>query len=1456
MSSSNQMSVTPASDDNLPSSSSTSTNRPKRRTAKVDYTEKRDFDFEIPTNQQQNPQQQQTSTANGTPNGKSSGKKRGRKAANSTNSGSTTRADTPNYNEEEDNGAFPLNYQPEVKNARFSQLLDLKDAVVRDGIELILSNGEKLAKNENVYLVCEPPGEPYYVARIMGFVKKDSKHLIQQKDDEVKVKTRQGKSVVEPAEGYRFKVNWYYRSRDISKHSNDSRLLYASMHSDTCPLQSFRGRCIVKHKDEIEDFEAFKTMPNQFWFDKLFDRYMIRFYEVLPTSHLTSLPTNYYNALMKRFPYIFVEQGKSKDMLQSPKSCAKCNQWCSHSDSIVCCECQEMYHMLCLDPPLFKKPARGFAWSCIKCTKKLESQKLIPTKASLEEDGAKVPSNVVTAQPNEAKRLPLYEELAISFLQKDSDLSLQERRNQEEWVYRYLGMHAKLEDALDLQDRPYPRAASRLGSKHQLTGVQDWYGHTVKYYDNAGLAEEYQKTTVVKKKKVDGRRKKTTSEEPEEEYEILPIPQEFKDTDPSDFPPWIQERPKGYVERGGEDTATLMWKQPESQEKCEQLDQYIKNCEPIAVGLDLLPNTPNFVDRILKNLLDSNYDFDKANELNKLITRETLKEPTFSDEEIKKFEDGVRQFGSELYPVYQFVKTQPSSMIVRFYYLWKKTKNGHLIWDNFEGRRKTKSKPKEVDEVDDLGNSADDSSYDRKKAVKRSFQCKHCKTLDSIQWFRCPGQQHVLNESNSEDRVFALCMRCARLWRRYAVVWEDPNEVMRKTGQKGGNGWKKKVESELMLDSELILKAKSEFIAVNGGISTPSNEQTPSNAGRKRKQSSVEPTPIEDQLKKVKATASVATTTTTTPDGKPREKRPYHKKQFEPKSHEEKPEILVSNILTDAPNVNLQQAIVERYYHSTSGTYNSRPKFQELPNQKSPLVSQSSSKLIKPLTNSKKCAVCLDNSDPSTSLFCYGCGVNIHPQCYGIDTDDIKNPFGSYKWFCDPCSNSLNPLVSSNYKCSLCGMYNEDEIVKAGLKRTSDGKWVHVLCALFNDHIKFGNLATLQPIVGLSSAIAAKYRNGDNIKQCDVCGDKVTLSIAQQPESNVHVGFKVVGESKPDSKCVKVGNNGFGKLTPVVICGAHNVENLEVDFVSLTSQVKRYKQGSVSTALQLYIEDFKKPNGNGGLTGAQSKFVEIQDSWRILGELENQDDETDEEKSQVDESCSNCQASKTLKWIKQDGGEQICYNCYLKQQEDVEMKDVDSKVDEEGEVADKGYEQIVEVSKGPLYGGNYGIEDSSDKLVRPEDQVVEYSFGLLPEPPQNSPSPQIPQQLPFKNGTISEYRYYPPPPDAHNNAPHLSKFMNGGIGLLEEGKEGKEGGETVIKSEDQSTIVSTTASVAASPSQPQPPQPPVLEKKNSINSIMNTDQGISNGNNNNNDNKSNTNEQYFNKKMSIGSILG
>jgi len=1504
------------------------TPRPKRRTAKVDYTEKKDYDFEIPTNAiAQNPQQQeqiqqgnqsQTTQGKGAKDSGENGVRQKRKyTKRSATSGSNTRSDTPLGSnnaaaDDDDSSSFPINYQPSVSNAKFSHMLDLTDAVVKDGIELVLANGERLVKNDNIYLICEPPGEPYYIGRIMGFVKKDSKHFNKDSDSS-KIKTRNGKSLVESADGYRFKVNWYYRSRDISKHSNDSRLLYVSMHSDTCPLQSYRGRCVVKHKDEVEDFEAFKSKPNQFWFDKLFDRYMIRFYDVLPTSHLTNLPENYYKALMKRFPYIFVEQGKSKDMLQSPKSCAKCNQWCNHNDSIICCECQEMYHMLCLDPPLYKKPARGFAWSCIKCTKKLEGQKLIPNKqiSSENDDGTQV--NVEQQQQQQQqqhhpteKKLPLYEELAKVFLQRDSELSLQDRRNQEEWVYRYLGMHAKLEDALDLQDRPYPRAASRLGSKHQLTGVQDWFGHIVQYYDNSELPEEYQKATAHKKKKVDGRKKKNTSEEPEEDLKPLAVPNEFKDMNPNEFPPWLQERPKGYIERGGEDTSTLMWKQPESPEDDfdDKLNQYFKEAEPIAVRLNLLPNTPNFMDQILKNLLDCNYDFSKAQNLNQSITRETLKEPTFTPEEISKFEDGVRQFGSELYPVFQHVKTQPSSMIVRFYYLWKKTKNGHLIWDNFEGRRKTKNKPKEVDESEDLGNSGDDSSYDYTKSGKKSFQCKHCKTLESIQWFRSPGQQQHLDDSH-QDRILALCMRCARLWRRYAVIWEEPVEVLKKIGKIPGYGWKKKVESELILDSELILKAKNESLA-NNNSGNGSGSETP---GRKRKQVSVEPTSAasEEPVKKSKTSTSTASTSTTkapiisasnatttmsdvksaTPEPKPtKEKRPYNKKSFEPKQQpEEKPEIVISNILSDTGNTNLQQSIVERYYHSTSKIYNSRVKFEEFPNQRSPLVSQESSKLIKPITNSKKCAVCLDNSDPNTSLFCYGCGINIHPTCYGVDSDEIKNPLGSYKWFCDPCSNTLNPLISNNYKCSLCGMHNDDEIIKAGLKRTNDGKWVHVLCALFNEHVKFANNESLQPITGLHSAIASKYKDGITKKSCHVCNNKITLSMAQQPSSNVHVGFKIIIENKPDSKCIKFGNN-YGRLTPIALCGAHSIDSLDFEFLSLTSEGKRYKQSGVFSALELFLDE--KKNVNNGYTGVQARFTDFQDACKILNKSEDNHNEDVNEDGVEFIKCVKCSNTKTLKWIERNG-DKICYNCYLSEEEDHEMKDVDNNDDDTNESnGEQCWEKIVEVSNAALHGENYGISDPNDKLIKPDQHDEEYTFES--QPPNSQQQLSGPQSLPYKNGTISEYRYYPPPPSDGDDAPspHLAMFMNGGLKLQRAGS---------ASTANPSSSVSTPLPVSSDTNISSVVNSQVLKqetadiKKHSINSIMNTDQSIPNSpamandtTNNNNTIKSentttttttntsntttttttttntadnnNNNEKYVNKKMSIGSILG
>ena len=37
----------------------------------------------------------------------------------------------------------------------------------------------------------------------------------------------------------------------------------------------------------------------------------------------------------------------------------------------------------------------------------------------------------------------------------------------------------------------------------------------------------------------------------------------------------------------------------------------------------------------------------------------------------------------------------------------------------------------------------------------------------------------MLKEKFGQLHYIFLCFRCARLWRRYAVVWEDQNEVLK-----------------------------------------------------------------------------------------------------------------------------------------------------------------------------------------------------------------------------------------------------------------------------------------------------------------------------------------------------------------------------------------------------------------------------------------------------------------------------------------------------------------------------------------------------------------------------------------------------------------------------------------------------------------------------------------------------
>lgn len=156
---------------------------------------------------------------------------------------------------------------------------------------------------DHVYLICEPPGEPYYLARIMEFLHTRNDHSL-------------------PIDALR--VNWYYRPRDIQRKVNDTRVVFASMHSDTCPLTSLRGKCQIRNRHDIGSLDDYRKIKDNFWYEKMFDRYIHRYYEVIPTNQVINVPARVKKVLDERWRFVIVEQGRGKELTSAIKTCKRC----------------------------------------------------------------------------------------------------------------------------------------------------------------------------------------------------------------------------------------------------------------------------------------------------------------------------------------------------------------------------------------------------------------------------------------------------------------------------------------------------------------------------------------------------------------------------------------------------------------------------------------------------------------------------------------------------------------------------------------------------------------------------------------------------------------------------------------------------------------------------------------------------------------------------------------------------------------------------------------------------------------------------------------------------------------------------------------------------------------------------------------------------------------------------
>jgi len=865
--------------------------------------------------------------------------------------------------------------------------------------------------------------------------------------------------------------------------------------------------------------------------------------------------------------------------------------------------------MNCVRPPLLKKPSRGFAWACGPCSraqeKKLEARRT-PLLGSGNEEGEE--EEVVDEEEEDANA----ETTAPSPNDSETQVDLHPGTQAEialakMWPMRYLGIHCRVEDALQYDDRAiYPRASSRLGPRHQAN-VNVWHGRPIELVKPAEIKKRYVKAAGHKK---DTKLSKET---------VAAI--EADKAEKAKRPKWVMDEPPGYVRRG-EDypnkdskcTAELIFKMPplgvhsnRGEDDAptiteEQIEAYMARAKGFAkshVGVE--PYSTDFLTKCLALLTKYQYDVEAAlKQVKKIDKRKDLKEPELTKEEEKKWNEGVTKFGSEIRNVRLHTnKNMLYGDAVRYYYMWKKTPKGKEIWGSYSNR-KGKSKKTESDSqtrlLDDIADDQDDSAFDHEKAIqrKRNFQCKFCNSRHSRQWRRAPGaapgQTVTADGKTSKDKangyVVALCQRCANLWRKYAVKWENTEEIARKVAQGGGKAWKRRIDEELLRE---VYAATSE-----GGATSSMSDFADSPAA-------VTQAVTEPPKKKQKTVAAgAADSGTSTPFSEPAPKK------------KEKEKVVAPPKAPTPPPVPAQ------------------PRLRILP-----------------------CAVCRQTE--GARLECAACRMNVHRSCYGIEEVRQIN-----KWFCDTCKNDKKESVSyvsnhlqrsscianpnQNYECVLCpqrtvepDLYEppkvshkkktdrerekerlEKELVEKAkdeyrlkqqekgrpifprepLKRTADNNWVHVYCALWHPETKFSSATRLDMVEGVGAS-TLRY---DAV--CKLCKTNNGACVTcQQCHANIHVGcahtsgytfgFDItpVKATRRDAVPTVTLNGDAGTMTAAIWCKDHAIK-------TVVHPMNEGVEGTDLVALQLFAREFKQADLT--LTGTARKANLVDQSTRVI----------------------------------------------------------------------------------------------------------------------------------------------------------------------------------------------------------------------------------------------------------------